>query len=48
MATVVLIGTLDTKGREYEFLRERLREHGVETALSDAGGMGAPKSEQDV
>ena len=48
MATVVLIGTLDTKGREYEFLRERLREHGVETVLVDAGVMGAPKAEPDV
>ena len=27
MATVVLVGTLDTKGDEYAFLRERLREH---------------------
>ncbi len=48
MATVVLIGTLDTKGREYEFLRERLREHEVETVLVDAGVMGAPKAEPDV
>jgi len=48
MATVVLIGTLDTKGREYEFLRERLREHGVETVLVDAGVMGEPKAEPDV
>src|SRR5215210_4322641 len=48
MATVVLIGTLDTKGREYEFLRERLGEHGVETVLVDAGVMGEPKAEPDV
>ena len=48
MATVVLIGTLDTKGREYEFLRERLREHEVETILVDAGIMGEPKAGPDV
>lgn len=30
MASVVAIGTLDTKGAEYEFLRERLRGHGVD------------------
>ena len=27
--TVVLVGTLDTKGREYAFLRERLQQAGV-------------------
>ena len=37
MATVVLVGTLDTKGREYAFLRERLREHGVDVLVVDAG-----------
>jgi uncharacterized protein (UPF0261 family) len=37
MATVILLGTLDTKGREYAFLRERLREHGVDVTVVDAG-----------
>ena len=27
--TVVLVGTLDTKGREYAFLRDRLQAAGV-------------------
>jgi len=35
--TVVLLGTLDTKGVEYAFLRDRLREHGVEVLVVDAG-----------
>jgi uncharacterized protein (UPF0261 family) len=35
--TVVLLGTLDTKGVEYAFLRERLLEHGVEVLVVDAG-----------
>ena len=48
MATVVLVGTLDTKGREYGFLRDRLGEHGVETVLVDAGILGEPKVEPDV
>jgi hypothetical protein len=26
MATVVLLGTLDTKGEEYDFLRRKVRE----------------------
>jgi uncharacterized protein (UPF0261 family) len=33
----VLLGTLDTKGAEYAFLRERLRERGVEVLVVDAG-----------
>ena len=37
MATVVCVGTLDTKGREYAFLRDRVREHGVDALLIDAG-----------
>jgi len=37
MSTVVLLGTLDTKGEEYSFLRDRLREHGVDVLLVDAG-----------
>jgi uncharacterized protein (UPF0261 family) len=37
MSTVVLLGTLDTKGGEYAFLRERLLEHGVDVLVVDAG-----------
>jgi uncharacterized protein (UPF0261 family) len=37
MATVVCLGTLDTKGREYAFLRERLLGHGVDVLVVDAG-----------
>jgi uncharacterized protein (UPF0261 family) len=40
MATVVLLGTLDTKGAEYEFLRSRLRSAGAETILVDCGVFG--------
>lgn len=48
MATVVLVGTLDTKGAEYGFLRDRLREGGVETVLVDAGTFGPKGVEPDV
>ena len=37
MPTVVLLGTLDTKGQEYAYLRDRIRAHGVETILVDVG-----------
>ncbi len=35
--TVVLLGTLDTKGTEYTFLRDRLVEHGVAVTVVDVG-----------
>ncbi len=38
MATVVLLGTLDTKGIEYDFLRDRLREAGVEVTFHHLAG----------
>jgi uncharacterized protein (UPF0261 family) len=47
MATVVLLGTLDTKGHEYAYLRDRVREHGVETLLVDAG-IYEPQVEPDL
>jgi uncharacterized protein (UPF0261 family) len=47
MATVVLLGTLDTKGDEYAFLRDRLREHGVDVVLVDAG-VNEPRVEPDI
>jgi len=46
--TVVLIGTLDTKGDEYAFLRDRLQRAGVQTVLVDVGTQGPPRTEPDV
>jgi uncharacterized protein (UPF0261 family) len=48
MATVVLVGTLDTKGVEYAYLRDRVREHGCDVLLVDAGILGEPLTEPDV
>jgi uncharacterized protein (UPF0261 family) len=45
---VVLVGTLDTKGNEYAYLRDRVREHGVHVLLVDAGILGEPVVEPDV
>ncbi len=47
MPTVVLLGTLDTKGEEYAFLRDRLREHGVDVLLVDAG-VHVPSVQPDI
>ncbi|MBD0291762.1 MAG: Tm-1-like ATP-binding domain-containing protein, partial [Thermoleophilia bacterium] len=37
MPTVALFGTLDTKGAEYEYFRERVRAHGADVVLVDVG-----------
>jgi uncharacterized protein (UPF0261 family) len=46
--TVVLVGTLDTKGEEYDYLRERLEAAGVATLLVDVGTQGPPRARADV
>ncbi|MEZ5101031.1 MAG: Tm-1-like ATP-binding domain-containing protein [Thermoleophilia bacterium] len=48
MPTVVLIGTLDTKGHEYAFLRDRVREHGVDVLVVDVGIVAPPPFAPDV
>ena len=48
MATVVLVGTLDTKGAENDFVRERLRAAGVEVLVVDAGVLEAPAFTPDI
>ena len=46
--TVVLVGTLDTKGKEYAHLRDRIRECGADVLLVDAGILDEPLTEPDV
>jgi len=48
VTTVVLVGTLDTKGVEYAYFRARLHELGVATILVDAGVMGAQGVTPDI
>jgi uncharacterized protein (UPF0261 family) len=40
--TVAVVGTLDTKGVEYAFLRERLHAAGVSTCTINCGALGEP------
>jgi uncharacterized protein (UPF0261 family) len=42
MKTVLLIGTLDTKGREIAYLRDRVRALGLGTLVLDSGILGEP------
>jgi uncharacterized protein (UPF0261 family) len=48
MATVVLVGTLDTKGAENDFVRDRLRAAGVDVFVVDAGVLDAPAFTPDI
>jgi len=48
MKTVVLVGTLDTKGAEYQYLRDRLKLSGVKSLLVDVGTLEPPTAEPDV
>jgi uncharacterized protein (UPF0261 family) len=46
--TVLLLGTLDTKGDELEFLRDRLRGAGTEVLLADVGTLEPPRVQPDI
>ena len=48
MPTVLLAGTLDTKGAEYAFVRERLKQRGVRTLVMDLGVLGEPPFAADI
>jgi len=45
---IVLVGTLDTKGNEYRFLRDLLHQAGAETLVIDAGVLGPPAFPPDI
>jgi uncharacterized protein (UPF0261 family) len=46
--TIALIGTLDTKGQEFAFLRNRIQGAGIGTAVIDVGVLGQPFFEPDI
>lgn len=48
MKTVLLIGTLDTKGSEYAFVRDLINAHGVDTIVMDIGTIGPPAFRADI
>jgi uncharacterized protein (UPF0261 family) len=45
---VVLVGALDTKGAEFQFVRELLQAQGLETILVDFGVLGDPPVTPDI
>jgi len=46
--TVVIVGSLDTKGQEYAFVKELIEAEGLETLVVDFGVMSEPSFEPDV
>ncbi|NJK81158.1 MAG: UPF0261 family protein [Chloroflexaceae bacterium] len=48
MATVVLLGTMDTKGTEFDYVRQRVAAFGCDVILIDAGVMGMPLATADI
>ncbi|MED1443622.1 Tm-1-like ATP-binding domain-containing protein [Aeribacillus composti] len=48
MAAVVVIGTLDTKGVEHQYVSEIIRSNGCEVLLIDVGILGTPQVNADI
>jgi len=48
MATIAVLGTLDTKGREHAFVAGRIRARGHEPVLIDVGTAGEPAAAADI
>jgi len=46
--TVVIVGSLDTKGEEFAFVKDLIEEEGLKTLVVDFGVMGEPSFEPDV
>lgn len=46
--TIVLLGTFDTKGREFAYIKEIIEKRGHQTILIDAGVMGSPLIQPDI
>lgn len=48
MKTIAVVGTLDTKGREFEYLKEEIISRGCAAKVIDCGMVGEPYFEADV
>ncbi len=47
MATIAILGTLDSKGAEHAFVAERIRERGHQPFIIDVGTLGEPRLKPD-
>lgn len=48
MATIAILGTLDTKGEEHAFVAEQIRHRGHQVLVIDVGTLGEPDLKPDV
>ncbi|MED1205558.1 Tm-1-like ATP-binding domain-containing protein [Heyndrickxia acidicola] len=48
MATVVVLGTLDTKGNEHNFVNQIIRKTSCDVVLIDIGVLGQPQTQPDI
>ncbi|WP_246031568.1 Tm-1-like ATP-binding domain-containing protein [Salibacterium salarium] len=48
MRKVLLLGTLDTKGEEFQFIKEIIEDSGVKTLVMNCGVKGAPLFQPDI
>jgi uncharacterized protein (UPF0261 family) len=46
--TIVLLGTMDTKGLEYSYIKSELEKRGYKTLVVDTGVISEPKIEVDI
>src|SRR5438094_1753907 len=48
MATIAILGTMDTKGEEHAFVADRIKERGHRVLIIDVGALGEPRLKPDV
>src|SRR5688572_8286614 len=48
MATIAILGTMDTKGEEHAFVAEQIKARGHQVLVIDVGALEAPKLKPDV
>ena len=48
MATIAILGTMDTKGEEHGFVADRIKQRGHQVLVIDVGALGAPRLNPDI
>lgn len=48
VATIAILGTLDTKGEEHAFVADLIRQRGHQTIIIDVGTLGVPRLQPDI
>src|SRR6266513_884985 len=48
MATIAILGTMDTKGEEHAFVAYRIKQRGHQVLVIDVGALGAPRLNPDI